>query len=108
MALVGPSGGQLHFHRLRASALRVGLPFFFRGPGLPLIRAQKDFLRGPPSGWGAFRLDPVAALYLALPFAVRPPFLDFSPRPKDRLGVFFGVATVTFWAFSFERVYPSF
>ena len=108
MTLVGPSEDQLHFHRLRASALRVGLPFFFIGPGLPLIRAQKDFLRGPPSGWGAFRLDPVAALYLALPFAVRPPFLDFSPRPKERLGFFLGVATVTSWAFSFELVCPSF
>jgi hypothetical protein len=50
MRLLDPSEDQLHFHRLRASALRVGLPFFFIGPGLPLIRAQKDFLRGPPSG----------------------------------------------------------
>lgn len=28
----------------------------------------------------------MAALYLARPFAVRPPLGDFSPRPRDRLG----------------------
>lgn len=75
-----------HFQRFRARALRVGLPFLAIGPGFPFILAQNDFLRGPPSGCGAFRLEPVAALYLALPFAVRPPFADFSPRPRDRLG----------------------
>jgi hypothetical protein len=68
--------------------LRVGLPFFAIGPGLPFILAQKLRLRGPPSGCGAFKLDPVAALYLALPFAVRPPLADFSPRPRDKLGAF--------------------
>ena len=45
MRLLDPSEDQLHFHRRRASALRVGLPFFFIGPGLPLIRAQKDLRR---------------------------------------------------------------
>ena len=59
-----------------ASALRVGLPFgFFIGPFMPLNLAQKDLLRGPPPGCGALRLEPVALLYLALPAAVRPPFL---------------------------------
>ena len=28
----------------------------------------------------------MAALYLARPFAVKPPLGDFSPRPRDRLG----------------------
>ena len=81
---------QPHFQRRKARALRVGLPFLsFIGPGLPPILAQKDFLRGPPSGWGALRLLPVAALYLALPFAVRPPLGLFSPRPKERDTPFF-------------------
>lgn len=40
---------------------------------------------------GAFKLLPVAALCLALPFAVSPAPLEtgsFSPRPTDRLGDF--------------------
>ena len=44
---------------------------------------------------GAFRLLPVALLYLARPFAVRPPPCAtdrFSPRPTDRL-TFFLLAT---------------
>jgi len=55
-------------------------------PGIPLIRAQNERLRGPPSGWGALSFDPVARLYLARPFAVSPPVLLFSPRPTERLG----------------------
>jgi hypothetical protein len=40
-----------HFHLASEAAFRVGLPFSsFIGPGIPDILAQKDFLRGPPSG----------------------------------------------------------
>jgi hypothetical protein len=66
---------------------------------MPDILAQKDFLRGPPSGCGAFKLDPVAALYLALPLAVKPAPFDtgsFSPRPMARDGVFFLVAMLVY------------
>lgn len=62
---------------------------------MPLMRAQNDFLRDPPSGCGALRLLPVAALYLALPFAVNPAPLEagsFSPRPTESDGVFLGLA----------------
>tara|TARA_E500000075_G_scaffold135195_1_gene155129 strand:- start:8899 stop:9219 length:321 start_codon:yes stop_codon:yes gene_type:complete len=41
---------------------------------------------------GAFSLPPVALLYLALPFAVKPAPLDagnFSPRPTDSRGSLF-------------------
>jgi hypothetical protein len=65
------------------------------GPGIPDIRAQNDFFLAPPCGWGALRLDPVAALYLALPLAVNPaPFEtgSFSPRLIDKDGDFFLVA----------------
>ena len=66
-----------HFHLRRANAFLVGLPLgFFIGPLTPFIRAQKDRLRGPPPGCGAFRLDPVALLYFARPAAVRPPERD--------------------------------
>jgi len=57
----------------------------------PFMRAQKDFLLAAlfPVGFfsvtGACKLLPVARLYFALPFAVRPPFLDFSPLPTDKL-----------------------
>ena len=57
-----------------ASAFRVGRPLLsFIGPLTPPILAQKDFFRGPPSGCGAFRLEPVAALYFLRPAAVKPP-----------------------------------
>jgi len=58
------------------------------------MRAQKDFLRAPPCGCGAFRLEPVALLYLALPLAVSPAPFDtgsFSPRPTAREGVFLAI-----------------
>ena len=53
---------------------------------------QNESLRLPPCGCGAFRLLPVAALYLARPLAVSPaPCLtgSFSPRPTERTGPFF-------------------
>ena len=57
-----------------ASAFRVGRPLLsFIGPLTPPILAQKDLFRGPPSGCGAFRLEPVALLYFARPLAVKPP-----------------------------------
>ena len=62
----------------------------FIGPGIPDILAQKDFrlLAALLPGFtfpvtGAFKLLPVARLYLARPFAVNPPVLDFSPLPTD-------------------------
>ena len=65
----------------------------------PAIRAQNDFLRPASAlvfglGAGAFRLLPVARLYLARPFAVRPAPLDtgsFSPRPTASDTDFFGI-----------------
>ena len=76
-----------------ARALRVGLPFFLIGPFIPLNRAQKDLLRGPPPGCGALSLEPVARLYLALPFAVRPP-LRLLCTPMRRLTFFFFTAII--------------
>ena len=78
-----------------ASALRVGLPFgFFIGPFMPLNRAQKDLLRGPPPGCGALRFEPVALLYFALPAAVSPPFrLLWLPIRKL---TFFAIAITKF------------
>ena len=69
----------------------------------PCIRAQNDFFRPSSAlvfgfGAGAFKLLPVAALYLARPLAVSPaPALvdNFSPRPTDRL-VVFRVAIISF------------
>ena len=84
----------------------MGLPFSsFIGPGIPVILAQND-LRRPASffvlglGAGAFKLEPVALLYLARPLAVRPAPFDtgsFSPRHTDNLGLalFFVVAIYT-------------
>lgn len=48
------------------------------GPCQPLLRAQNDFRLALSDfdvgcGAGAFKCDPVAALYFALPFAVKPP-----------------------------------
>lgn len=69
------------------------------GPGMPLMRAQKDLLRAASfsvlgCGAGALRLLPVAALYLARPLAVRPAPLDtgsFSPLDTDRLTCFLAI-----------------
>ena len=65
----------------------------------PAIRAQKLFLRPASAlvlglGAGAFRLLPVALLYLARPLAVSPAPRDagsFSPRPTDSDTDFFGI-----------------
>jgi len=48
--------------------------FFF----MPLILAQNESRREPPSGWGAFNpgLPGLAALYEARPLAFKPPFSD--------------------------------
>lgn len=40
---------------------------------------------------GALSFESVAALYFARPFAVSPPFRDFSPRPSDNDTLFFGI-----------------
>jgi hypothetical protein len=65
----------------------------------PAILAQNDFFLPASAfvlglGAGAFRLLPVARLYLALPFAVRPAPLDtgsFSPRPTASDTDFLGI-----------------
>jgi len=57
------------------------------------ILAQNDFFLPASAfvfglGAGAFKLDPVARLYFARPFAVNPAPLDtdcFSPLPTERL-----------------------
>jgi hypothetical protein len=58
--------------------------FFF----MPVILAQNDFLREPPSGCGAFKpgLPGLAALYDALPLAFSPPF-GFFPSLRCHAGV---------------------
>jgi len=55
---------------------------------MPDIRAQNDFLREPPSGWGAFNpgFPGFAALYEALPLAFSPP-LGFLPSLRVHAGV---------------------
>jgi hypothetical protein len=97
------SGFHLQFQRLSDAALRVGRPFSsFIGPGIPLIRAQKDLLRAASFsvlglGAGGFRLLPVAALYLARPLAVSPAPLEtgnFSPLDTDRLTCFLAIGLV--------------
>ena len=57
-------------------AVLAEVSFFF----IPVILAQKESRREPPSGWGAFSpgFPGLAALYEALPFAFRPP-LGFLP-----------------------------
>ena len=69
------------------------LACFPRGPFHPRERAQKDLCL-PFFGFllGAFRLEPVFRLYLALPFLVKPPVLFFSPLPTLRDGFFFDLA----------------
>jgi hypothetical protein len=77
-----------HFHLLRLARARS--PSLALAATVP-IRAQNDFFRPSSAfvfgdGAGGFNLLPVAALYLARPFAVSPAPLDagsFSPRPTD-------------------------
>ena len=82
----------LQFQRLSEAAFRVGRPFSsFIGPGIPLILAQNDAFLAASAfvfgfGAGAFKFEPVAALYFARPLAVRPAPFDtgsFSPRPTE-------------------------
>jgi hypothetical protein len=66
----------------------------------PAIRAQNDFLRPASAfvlgfGAGAFKLLPVALLYLARPLAVSPAPREagsFSPRPTASDTDFFGIS----------------
>ena len=53
-------------------AVLAEVNFFF----IPVILAQKESRREPPSGWGRFKpgFPGLAALYDALPFAFSPPF----------------------------------
>ena len=79
------------FH-LHPHLLLAALP---RSPFQCLERAQNERCR-LPDFWGAFSFDPVALLYLARPFAVKPPPAEtesFSPRPTERLGPLFRSAT---------------
>jgi len=77
----------------QAQRFRAALP---RSPVQPWDRAQKLFFRALSFsvfglGAGGFKLLPVAALYLARPFAVSPAPLEtgsFSPRPTERFGDF--------------------
>jgi hypothetical protein len=89
------------FHLLSDALARVAGPLALRTT--PLIRAQNDFFL-PSSflvfgfGAGAFRLLPVARLYLARPLAVRPaPLLtgNFSPLPIARLTPFLAISNST-------------
>jgi len=90
-----------HFHRLREAFARSAGPLAFLTT--PDIRAQNDALRPFAAGVlglgaGAFKLLPVAALYLARPLAVRPaPLLtgSFSPRPTDNDTLFFTIPSMS-------------
>jgi hypothetical protein len=79
---------------LQPHLLLAALP---RSPFQLFDLAQKDLCLGPDLV-GAFNLLPVALLYLALPFAVKPPPAEtdcFSPRPTDRL-VFLATSSLPF------------
>jgi len=69
---------------LGSLAVLADVSFFF----IPFIRAQKESLRGPPSGCGAFKpgFPGFAALYEARPFAFSPPF-GFFPSLRVQAGV---------------------
>jgi hypothetical protein len=58
------------FHLLNDAFALGASPFAFLTT--PDIRAQKLFFRGPPSGCGAFKFDPVSLFSLARPLAVNP------------------------------------
>jgi hypothetical protein len=53
-------------------AVFAEVSFFF----MPLILAQKESRREPPSGWGGFKFMP-CAFAEARPLAFKPPFSDF-------------------------------
>ena len=78
----------------------MGLPFLRMGPLLPFILAQKDRLRGPPPGWGAFRFEPVSRLYFSRPAFVKPPDRDLC-FPIRKLTDFFRTFATTFTFGSF-------
>jgi hypothetical protein len=87
-----------HFHLLReAFARSPSLAFAATAP----ILAQNDALRPASAlvfgfGAGAFKFDPVAALYFSRPLAVKPaPCLagSFSPRPTDNDTDFLAILT---------------
>ena len=78
------------FHLRNASALRVSLPSFFKGPFTLDILAQKDFLLACCLGerpvflvTGACKFPPVARLYFLRPLAVRPPVGSLSALVID-------------------------
>jgi hypothetical protein len=83
-----------HFHRLSAALARS--PSLALAATAPIL-AQNESLRPWSAfvfglGAGAFKFEPVAALYLARPFSVKPAPLDagsFSPRPTDNETLFF-------------------
>jgi hypothetical protein len=94
---------KLHYYEhshLRIDALaRLPLSDLF---AIGSILLQKLFLRAFSFsvlgfGAGAFRLEPVAALYLALPLAVKPAPFDtgnFSPLPTARTGFFLALVVM--------------
>ena len=61
---------------LGSFAVLLLVNFFF----MPLIRAQNELRRDPPSGCGLFKLPPVARLYALRPSSLSPPagFLCFA------------------------------
>ena len=84
-----------HFHRLSDALARSASPLACLTT--PSMRAQKLALRPSSAlvfglGAGAFKLEPVAALYFSRPLAVKPAPLDtgsFSPRPTLKDTFFF-------------------
>jgi hypothetical protein len=66
-------------------AVFAEVSFFF----IPVILAQKESRREPPSGCGLFKpgFPGLAALYEALPFAFSPPLFAF-PSALVHAGVF--------------------
>ena len=65
-------------------AVFAEVSFFF----IPVILAQNESRREPPSGWGRFKpgFPGFAALYDALPFAFKPP-LGLFPSALCHAGV---------------------
>jgi len=77
---------------LGSFAVLALVSFFF----IPRIRAQKEFLREPPSGCGRFRFPPVARLYARRPSSLSPPvgFLCLALKLKRFFATF-----SPFWIF---------